>query len=176
MGNTNMVYEFEGDTSQALTFFDYKSKMFRVPRRIRLVYGRVLFTQGDLATHWALVKARNDVIARNLAKIAEGTIDPSGSRVGGGFYFGSAAINADALETVPDLPVYAGDLSLVMKVYKAGILVATKAIYHDKPFRLGISGKDTEWEYELIGNVSAVHQVDLASSIREMRAEPTQEQ
>ena len=175
MGNTNMVYEFEGDTTQALASFDFKSKMFRVPRRVRLAYARVLFTRGDLSDYWDLVKARNDVIARNLAKIAEGTIDGAGGRVGGGFWFGDAAVTADALETVPAVPVYSGDLSLVLKVYRGGSLAATKTIYSDEPFRIDVAGRSSEWEYELIGNVDAVHQIDLASSIREMRAEPAQE-
>ena len=175
MGNANLVYEFEGDTTQALASFDFKSRMFRFPRRVRLAYGRVLFTKGDLADYWDLVEARNDVIARNLAKIAEGSIDGAGGRIGGGFWFSEEPIAADTLETVPAVPVYSGDLTLVLEVYKAGTLAATKTIYHDKPFRLGVSGKDTDWEYELVGNVDAVHQIDIASSIREMRVDAAQE-
>jgi len=84
----NMVYEWEGDDTQALSSFTFKGRKEMFPKRVRFVYARVLFARGDLDDYYDLVAARNDVIKRNKAKIAEGSIDGVGGRVGGGFWFG----------------------------------------------------------------------------------------
>lgn len=175
MGNANLVYEWEGDATQALNPFTYKGRKELFTKRLRFAYARVLFEKGDLEDYWTLVEARNDVISRNLAKIAEGSIDGSGGRVGGGFWFAEAPVAGAALETVPDLPVYAGDLELSLKTYLNGTLKSTKEVYSDKPFRLGVSERGTAWEFEVVGNVDKISQIDVATSVREIMEEPLQE-
>ena len=171
MGNANLVYEWEGDSTQALASYTYKTRKFLVSSRVRFAFARVLFELGDFEAYWDLVKARNDVIARNLAKIAEGSIDGAAGRVGGGFWFAEAPITSSTLETVPDLPVYAGDKTLQLKTYAGGTLQSTKEIYSDKPFRLGVDVKSTDWEFEIVGNADEIHQVDIATSVREIAQE-----
>lgn len=171
MGNANMIYEWEGDSSQALSNFTHKGRKELFPKRVRFVYARVLFVQGDLDDYWDLVEARNDVINRNKAKIAEGTIDGSGGRVGGGFWFGEESVTGDALEDVPDEPTYSGDLSLSLKIYVDGTLENTISVYDTKPFRIGVQKRSADWEFELVGNVDKVHRLDVASSMRELMAE-----
>lgn len=168
MATANMIYEWEGDATQALGSFTYKTREFIFPSRIRLSYARALFERGDLSDYWDLVEARNDVISRNKAKIAEGTIDGAGGRVGGGFWFAETAISSPDMETVPDAPVYAGDLTLTLKTYCDGTLSSTQTIYSYRPFRIGVNSRHTKWQFELIGNVDAVHRFDAASSIREI--------
>ena len=168
MGNPNMVYEWEGDSSQVFGSYTYKVRRFLVSKRIRFAFARILFELGDFEDHWNLVKVRNDVIARNLAKIAEGSIDGAGGRVGGGFWFAEAPISGSTLETVPDLPVYAGDKTLVLKTYTGGTLQSTKTIYSDRPFRLGVGVRSLDWEFEIIGNADKIHQLDIATSVREI--------
>lgn len=171
MGNANMVYEWEGDSTQALTSYTYKIKRFLIPKRVRFAFARILFELGDFEAYWALVQVRNDVIARNLAKIAEGSIDGAGGRIGGGFWFAEAPISSTSLETVPDLPVYAGDKTLVLKTYAGGVLQSTKEIYSDRPFRLGVDVRSLDWEFEIIGNADKIHQLDIATSVREIAQE-----
>ena len=168
MGNPNRVYEWEGDSSQAFGSYTYKVKRFLVSKRVRFAFARILFELGDFEDHWDLVKVRNDVIARNLAKIAERSIDGAGGRVGGGFWFAEAPISGSTLETVPDLPVYAGDKTLVLKTYVGGVLQSTKTIYSDRPFRLGVGIRSLDWEFEIIGNADKIHQLDIATSVREI--------
>lgn len=171
MGNANLVYEWEGDSTQALDSYTYKTRRFLVPKRMRFSFARILFELGDFEAYWALVQERDDVIARNLAKIAEGSIDGAGGRVGGGFWFAEAAISSSMLETVPDLPVYAGDKTLQLKTYVSGVLESTKEIYSDRPFRLGVELRSTDWEFEIIGNADKIHQLDIATSVREIAQE-----
>jgi len=168
MANSNLIYEWEGDATQALNPFTFKCRKEMFPDRVRFIYARVLFEQGNLDDYYALVAARNDVIKRNLAKIAEGTIDGVGGRVGGGFWFGEVAVAGDELEDVPDEPVYAGDLSLSLKVYVDGTLENTISVYNQKPFRIGVPKRSTEWDFELVGNVDKVHQLDVVSSMAEL--------
>ena len=175
MGNANLVFEWEGDATQALGSLTYKGRKELFAKRLRFSVARILFERGDLEDHWDLVEARNDIITRNLAKIAEGSIDGAGGRVGGGFWFAEVPIVGTMLETVPDLPVYAGDLTLSFKTYLAGTLVSTKTIYSDKPFRIGVSQRGTAWEFEVIGNVDRISQIDVATSVREIMEEQVQE-
>jgi len=167
----NMVYEWEGDDTQALSSFTFKGRKEMFPKRVRFVYARVLFARGDLDDYYDLVAARNDVIKRNKAKIAEGSIDGVGGRIGGGFWFGETAVAGDDLETVPDEPTYSGDLSLSLKIYVDGTLENTISVYDEKPFRIGIQKKSTEWDFELVGNVDKVHKLDAASSMKELMSD-----
>jgi len=171
MGNSNLVYEWEGDSTQALAAYTYKTRRFLIPSRMRFSFARVLFELGDFTAYWLLVAARNDVIARNLAKIAEGSIDGAAGRVGGGFWFAEAAIASTTLETVPDLPVYAGDKTLVLNTYADGTLQSTNEIYSDRPFRLGVDVRSLDWECEIVGNADKIHQLDIATSVREIAQE-----
>ncbi len=171
MGNANLVYEWEGDSTQALASYTYKTRRSLASTRVRFAFARILYELGDHEEYWDLVNARNDVIDRNLAKIAEGSIDGAGGRIGGGFWFAEAPISGSTLETVPDLPVYAGDKTLVLKTYAKGTLQSTKTIYSDKPFRLGVAGRNTDWEFEIIGNADNIHQLDVATSVREIMQE-----
>lgn len=168
MGNPNRIYEWEGDSTQALASYTYKTRRFLIPKRARFAFARILFELGDFEAYWVLVGIRNDVISRNLAKIAEGSIDGAGGRVGGGFWFAEVPISGSTLETVPDLPVYAGDKTLVLNTYTGGVLQSTKTIYSDRPFRLGVDARSSDWEFEIIGNADKIHQLDIATSVREI--------
>lgn len=172
MGTNNMVYEWEGDSSQALGSFTVKTRVELLKGRERIAYGRIIFKTGDFDAYWALVKTRNDVIARNKAKISQGAIDGAGGATGGGYWFGEVPIAGSALETVPDEPVYAGDQAFSLEIYMGSALVNTIEVYHQKPFRLGTSGqRNITFEAKLIGNVAEVHQIDFGASVKEVMAQ-----
>ena len=171
MATNNIVYEWEGDNTQALSSFTVKTRKEILKGRERIAYGRILFETGDFDAYWALVNTRNDIIARNKAKLSGGGVDGAGGAVGGGYWFGEVPVAGDELETVPTVPVYTGDLTLSLEIYMGGTLVNTISIYHQKPFRLGTAGqRNITFEAQLIGNVAKVHQMDFGASIREVMA------
>lgn len=165
----NKVLEWEGDSSQVLASFTIKTRKEILKGRERIAYGRILFETGDFDDYWDLVQTRNDIIDRNKAKISQGSIDGAGGAAGGGYWFGEVPIAGNALETVPDELVYSGDLVLSLEIYMGGTLINTISVYHEKPFRLGTSGKrNITFETKLIGNVTKVHQMDFGASIKEI--------
>jgi len=170
MATANQIFEWEGDNSQALANMEYTFTRF-YQSKVRLSFARVIFTEGDLDDYQALVDARNDVIARNKAKIAEGSIDGAGGRVGGGFWFAEVPVAAADIETVPAVPVYAGDLALALYVYLNETLKSTLTVYNSKPFRLGVSERGTRWDFKLVGNIDKIHKFTAASSMRELKGE-----
>ncbi len=171
MATNNNVFEWEGDSSQALSSFTVKTRKEILKGRERIAYGRILFETGDFDAYQILVDDRNDVIARNKAKIAQGNVDGAGGAVGGGYWFGEVPIAGDNLETVPTLPTYTGDLALSLLIYMGGTLINTISIYHEKPFRLGTAGqRNITFEAKLTGNVTKVHQMDFGASVDEIMA------
>lgn len=171
MATNNNVFEWEGDNTQALASFSIKTRKEILKGRERIAYGRILFETGDFDAYWALVKERDDIIARNKAKISQGNVDGAGGAVGGGYWFGVVPIAGDDLETVPAVPSYTGDLVLSLLIYMGGTLINTIAIYHEKPFRLGTAGKrNITFEAKLVGNVEKVHQMDFGASVKEIMA------
>lgn len=162
MAYTNAIYQFGGDTSQARGNFTWKGKMYLLNRNSRFVYGQIDFDDTDFTAYIALVNARNDVISRNLQKLAEGVVDPG--------LVGGSPLAGDGLEAVPDAPSYAGDQELTLNVYADETLFAVLSINDQKPFRLGTSGKRARrWEFEIVGNVPSIKSIGFASSMAELK-------
>jgi hypothetical protein len=176
MGTDNMIYEWEGDSTQALASFTFKTRKYIFPKRVKMSAFRVLFVHGDLDDHQVLIDARNDVIRRNLAKIAEGKVDAADGALGGGYGFCVYPIAGDCLEEVPDAPTYAGDLSLVVKIYADGTLKQTKTIYESGVCKIPGGFRARTWEAELVGNVESLQQFDMATSVRELMLEAVEEE
>ena len=170
MGEFHYIYEWEGDSTQAYNPFIWKGADFVFPKKVRLCAGRIIFTNGDLQDYWDLVVARNELIERNRQRIAALALGLVGFDTGaGGYSTGDLPIGGDALEVVPAEPVYAGDLSLTIKIYGDGDLRVTKTIYTPQPFRFDAGDAARRWSYRLDGNVSEVQRVDLATSVEELK-------
>jgi len=173
MATQNSVYEWEGDQTQALSNGYWESKEIVTPGRPRFSCARVLFTEGDLATYWASVVARDEIIARNAAKLASGMLGTTGGAEGG-FIFGDYPLAGDNLEEVPAAPVYGGALSLTFKLYGDGVLRVTKQLYTSRIFKLKGGYRAQKWKIVLTGNVEKVQRVDVATSVQEIVSIKTQ--
>lgn len=164
---TNNIYEWEGDQSQALAPFWWESREFVTPGRPRLSCARVVFTEGDLATYWALVTAREDIIERNAARLASGLLGTTGGAEGG-YIHGVYPIAGDNLEEVPAAPIYGGTLSLKFYLYADGVLKLTKQLYTSRIFKLPGGYRGLKWKIVLEGNVDKVQKLDVATSVQEI--------
>lgn len=179
MATSNHLYQFEGDPTQPLPSFTYRYRRELLPKRIRPAYARVLFEEGDFADYMLWVETRNAAITANQMILSEYSLSGSGGRVGGGFWFsvvpiaGSSALISTitvngVVYDITTVPVYAGDLSLTLNVYLKGVLVKSISVYNDKPFKLGLDERGKDWQFELVGNVERVMQLDIATSVAEI--------
>lgn len=178
MGISNHLFQFAGDPTQPLPAFVYKFRRELVPRRIRPAFARILFEEGDLIAFETWVTTRESYQTLNKQLLAEGGMDGAGGRVGGGFWFSEAPIAGTKLVdsyaidgspySIETIPIYAGDLSLTFNLYKAGVLHKTVTVTSEKPFRIGVEGKGTDWQAEIVGNVERVKRVDVATSVEEI--------
>jgi len=166
MTDTSYILQFAADDSSPMGSGLWRSKIFRAPRKICPSVCRISFAEGDLADHQALIDARKEAIKRNQAKIAAGLA----TEPGGGWTFAELCIGGDVLETVPDEPTYTGSLSLTFRLYGDGTLRHTETVY-DGLFRLTGRYRATEFYYEIEGNVDSVSMVEIATSMKELRAE-----
>lgn len=167
MAYDNVVYEWEGDPTQPFGTMIWESPEVVMDGRIRLSCARVLFDTGDLQTFWDTIKAREELIARNAAKLATGLLGTTGGNEGG-YIFGQYPIAGDNLETVPAAPSYGGTLSLIFKLYADGNLKFTKTLYTNKIFKLAGGYRGQKWIVRLEGNVDKVQRIDVASSVEEI--------
>lgn len=164
---TNNIYEWEGDQTQALSNFYWDSREFVTPGRPRLSCGRVVFTEGDLVTYYDAVRAREDIIERNAARLASGLLGTTGGAEGG-YIHGAYPIAGDNLEEVPAAPTYGGTLSLIFYLYADGVLKMTKQLYKTGIFKLPGGYRALKWKIVLEGNVAKVQKLDVASSVQEL--------
>lgn len=181
----NHLYQFAGDPTQPLPSFVYRFRQELTPRRIRPAFGRILFDEGDLIAFHLWVSTRESWLTINKQLFAEGAIDGAGGRPGGGYWFsevpiaGSRLVDVFYIEGTPysitTVPVYAGDLSLTFKIYKAGTLHKTVTVTSQDPFRIGVSGKSTNWQVEVTGNVERIKRVDVSTSVEEMTMNQVEE-
>lgn len=178
MSTGNYLYEFEGDPLQYYPGLTYRFRLEVSSKRIRPAFARVLFDVGDFSDYNEWVNQRNAVLKWNNQLLAESAIDGSGGRVGGGFWFGHVPIMGTQLQDtvtvnsveydLSTVPSYSGDQSLELNVYKSGTLVKTITITDTRPFRLGLSGRDTTWQFEITGKVARIRRVDITTSMSEM--------
>ena len=167
MAYDNIVYEWEGDTTQPFGTMYWESPEIVTDGRIRLSCARVLFDVGDLEAFYQTVLDRDELIARNAAKLASGQIGTIGGAEGG-YIFGKYSIAGDGLEEVPAAPVYGGTLSLIFKLYGDGVLKFTKTLYNNRIFKLGGGYRAQKWIVSLTGNVDKIQRVDVATSVEEI--------
>lgn len=167
MAYDNVVYQWEGDPTQAFKNMTWESPEVVFNGRIRLSCARVLFDVGDLKAFYQTVVDRRELIARNAAKLATGQLGTTGG-VEGGYIFGVYPIAGDNLEEVPAEPTYGGALSLTFKLYGDGVLKFTKSLYNNRIFKLGGGNRAQKWIVRLEGNVDKVQRVDVASSVEEI--------
>lgn len=167
MAYDNVVYQWEGDTSQPLDTMEWDSGEKVADGRVRLACARILFDVGDLEAFYQTIIDREELIERNSAKLASGLLGTTGGNEGG-YIFGVYPLAGDNLETVPALPTYGGTLSLIFKLYADGILKFTKTIYNNRIFKLAGGYRGQKWIIRLEGNVDKVQRVDVASSVEEI--------
>ena len=164
---TNRLYEWEGDDTQPFGNFYWESKEIVTPGRVRLSCARVLFTTGDLEAFYQTVLDREELIARNAAKLASGQLGTTGGKEGG-YIHANYPIAGDNLEAVPAEPTYGGTLSLQFKLYGDGLLKITKQLYTSRIFKLPGGYRALKWKIVLTGNVDKVQRCDVASSVQEL--------
>jgi hypothetical protein len=124
----------------------------------------VKFSGTDRAAYWALVEAYRAALARNRALIS--ALAPGGT-LGETLVGEDISVGGDDLGDAPTEPTYSGDDALQLKVYMDGALVATKEVYHGKPFKIA-SKRGRTIEVEIIGNVT-VAEVAVATSVQELK-------
>lgn len=168
----NFVCQFEGDSTQRMTF-TRKCGEYLFDAKVKLCVGRVQFAMGDLDDYWDQVEARLETIDRNAQKIAAFDLGV-GSYQSGAWIWESRPVAGDLLETVPSAPTYSGDLSLTLSVYaenSGGTMALTNTITvdHNQIFKFNPGIMSRKWQYELSGNVEKVIRVDLASSVDEIK-------
>jgi len=163
---SNRVFEWEGDTTQPMGNFTWKSKKFMLPSQMSFNSARVKFTSSDRSAYWDLVEAYNVALIRNRTLISN--LSPGGT-LGEELIGEGIAVGADDLDDAPTLAAYTGDDELQVKVYMDGTLSETKEVYHEKPFRItGKRGRTIE--VEIVGNVT-VAEVAVATSVAELKGE-----
>jgi hypothetical protein len=163
---TRYVYEWEGDTTQPLGNFTWKSKKFMLPSQIAFNAARLKFTSTEREAYWDLVESYNAAIARNRAVISN--LAPGGT-LGEELIGEDIEVAGDDLDDAPTVPTYTGEDGLQLKVYMNGTLVETKEVYSQKPFKItGKRGRTIE--VEIIGNVT-VAEVGVATSVAELKGE-----
>ena len=159
------VFRWEGDTTQALKNYTWKSKQFIVPKNITLTCGRIVFESADRTAYFAELAAYNKALEVNRAIISA---HAGGGLLGEMMVGEDVALGADELVTVLASPTYTGDDSLQILIYANGTLKETKEIYSMKPFRLRGAYRGVKIEYAIVGNVK-VQEVALASSMDELK-------
>jgi hypothetical protein len=176
MAKINEVYQFEGDDTQRFGTSWWRSRVHRHPKRVRYLFARIEFVEGDLSDYQALLDTRNDTIQRNKAKLAEMQIDESDGSIAGGWGFGFYALAEDALEAVPAEPTYAGDQFIIFNVYVDGVLKLSRQLYESTFMRLDGVGRGIDWEVEMFHNVEKVRRIEMSTSMREMKNENLEQQ
>ena len=187
MATANHLYQFEGDETQPLPSFTYRYRKELLPKRARPAFARVLFDKGDIEDYIQWVAIREAAITANQMIISEYGLSGCGGRIGGGFWFsvvpiaGAAALISTitvggVVYNITTVPVYAGVLELTLNIYMAGTLVKSVPVYDEKPFRIGIDTRGSDWQAELVGNVERVKRLDIASSIPEIMDKGTKKQ
>ena len=91
MAYDNVVYEWEGDATQPFGTMQWESPEVVADGRVRLSCARILFDVGDLQAFWETLAAREEIIARNAAKLATGQLGTTGGNEGG-YLFGKYPI------------------------------------------------------------------------------------
>jgi len=167
MAYDNIVYEWEGDPTQAYSNMVWESPEIVADGRIRMNCARILFNTGDLEAFYQTIIDRDELIARNAAKLATGQLGTTGGSEGG-YVFGLYPLAGDNLETVPAAPTYGGVLELTFKLYADGVLKFTKQLYNNRIFKLAGGYRGQKWIVRLEGNVEKVQRVDVATSVEEI--------
>ena len=167
--------EFEGDQTQALQNFTWRTRENTYDNRLRMNYGVILFNQGDLAAFDAAVQAYYDTINANQTILSsDRIIYETGPHEG--FGIGDRAITGTLLTDPGSLPQYSGDLTLTLNTYVGGTLKNTKTIINELPFRISDTGQGRVWEFEIVGNVTNVKRMDFASSVEELKVQIQEQQ
>ena len=167
MAYDNVVYQWQGDPTQAFKNLTWESPEIVTTGRVRMSCARVLFDVGDLEFFYRTVLDREEMIARNAVKLASGQLGTTGGAEGG-YIFGVYPIAGDSLEEVPAAPTYGGSLSLTFKLYGDGVLKFTKSLYTNRIFKLAGGYRAQKWIIRLEGNVDKVQRVDVATSVEEI--------
>ena len=170
MGFTNEVQEWEGDQTQAIRNFLWRSKQFVFDNRLSNIYCVIIFDQGDLEDFNQAVQDYNDAIRKNRLILLSGDLFDDDLPDGSGFGIGTKPITGTNLIDPGPFPVYAGDLELTLRVYVNEVLAFTKTIINERPFRIGARKRGRRWSFEIEGNVDRVKRMDFASSMEELKA------
>lgn len=158
----NNIYQWEGDATQPYpNNLIWRSGRILLTKKKTFYAARVIAETGDRQTYWEAIEARNRAIKRNTERISAGIVwnYPVGYEV---------EVNGDDLETVPVVPDYSGNFSLLIRIYGDDVLLHTKQIYAiDKPFKIKGGVRARAWEIEVEGNVT-VRRFDMADSVDEL--------
>lgn len=170
MAFTSEVYEWEGDQSQTLRNFIWRSRQFLFDSRPSHLYGVVLFDQGDLADFAEAVALWEDAVRKNRLILQAQGIFTDSLPDGSGFGVGVRPITGTTLVDPGPFPIYTGDLNLVLRVYVNETLQFTKTLIDQLPFRIGTRKRGRRWSFEIEGNVPRVKRMDFATSMQEIKA------
>lgn len=162
------LWEWEGDQTQSFDQFNFTSKEFLYPKKIRFAAARVIFTTGDLDEYAALIAEREAIIRRNELRLAEGQLGVIGG-IEGGYIWDQHPIGGDALEDVPLQPAYAGDLVLKFRLYTDNVLRFEKDLITTEIFKLPGGYRGRRHFFTLEGNVQRIKRFDIATSVWELK-------
>lgn len=160
------IYKWNAD---GLTYrqYDWRSKVFTMPRPVNMAYARILFTIPSIAgqslssfADYAAAVAK--VTALNVAEQYDGYAGPAF----GATAFGELAFGADDFtDPPPDI-----GSSITLNVYGDGALTDSVAITDQKPVRLSGGFNALEWEFEVLGKVN-IQEIAAAGSMDELQKE-----
>lgn len=143
---TGVVCEWESDSLNFL-LYDWTSKLYIFPRPVNFSAIQVDAAFEDAALANALQSEVDAIIAENQTVFASGVnlLSTLGSVAIGEIVLGGSILKK--------IPGGVSALSLQVKVYCNGVLVATKSISDRSTYRLPSGFKSDRWQFRLSGNV-----------------------
>lgn len=155
-----VVSAWETDSLNFLTY-DWTSKLYIFPRPVNFSAIQLDAAFEDAALAEALQDEVDAIIAENQAVYASG-VDLLSTL--GSVAIGEIVLGGSILKRIPG---GVSTLSLQVKIYCNGILVATKSITNRSTYRLPSGFKSDRWQFRLSGNVP-VRAFKIAETAKEL--------
>lgn len=155
-----VVSAWESDSLNYLTY-DWTSKLYIFPRPVNFSAIQLDAAFEDAAQAEALQDAVDAIIADNQTVFSSGANLLSAL---GSVAIGEIVLGGSILKRIPG---GVSTLSLQVKVYCNGVLVATKSITNRSTYRLPSGFKSDRWQFRLSGNVP-VRAFKIAETAKEL--------